>query len=79
MPRLKFIATSIKLGGKTITPSTSAQYLESNSIKIFPAGTLTSILDNISQTEYTINKTYSATITALDTASASPNNQVDLV
>lgn len=85
MPRLKFVATEIKKGTgagsggfQTLTPAATAMYLESNSTSIRVDGTTTLIIDNITGDQYKSAKTYTSVITALDTASASPSNQVDL-
>ncbi len=85
MPRLKFVATSINRsaaggsrGFQATTASTSAIYLESNATEIGPAGAGTYIIDKVTNDQYISAKAYSAVITALDTASASPQNQIDL-
>jgi hypothetical protein len=80
MPRLKFVATAVTRGNgyQYNLSSSTAQYLESNSVAIFPKGTLTQIVDNVSGTQYDCSQTYTVVITRLDTASASPSNQVDL-
>jgi len=77
MPRLKFVATAIKRASKgtqgyeSKTPTTQAIYLDSNAVEIGPEGAGTYFYDKVSKDWYTSAKTYSATITALDSASGS--------
>jgi hypothetical protein len=85
MPRLKFVATAITRasgekgsGFKSVQASTSAIYLESNAVEIGPAGAGTYFIDKVTNDQYISAKAYSAVITALDTASSSPQNAIDL-
>lgn len=85
MPRIKFVATAIKRasagteGFRSAGVSTSAIYLDSNSVEIGPAGAGTYIYDKVSKDTYESAKAYSAVITALDSASGSSvGYQVDL-
>jgi len=86
MPRYKAVITSIsrssgpgQIGYSTKTFGTpTTMYIESNLIEIQPEGTTTLFVDNISGNQYHCQKAFSAVVTALDTASASPQNQVDL-
>lgn len=80
MPRLKFVATAVNRGNgfQKLDSNSTAQYLESNSVSIFPKGTLTQIIDNVGQVWYDCSQTYTTVVTRLDTASASPANAIDL-
>lgn len=84
MPRLKFVATAITRasngtgGFQSAGVSTSAIYLESSAVEIGPAGAGTYFIDKVSKDQYISAKAYTAVISALDGASASPANQIDL-
>lgn len=79
--RYKFVATEVKRfdGYQTLTPSTQAQYIDSQSVSFQPDGTTTLIIDNLGKVQYRCSQTYSTIITRLDTASPSTvANQIDL-
>lgn len=82
--RIKFIPVSITTGkgggqGFQTNPvtATTPQYLDSLDVRVVADGTLTLIIDSMSGDQIHINKTYTATITAIDSASGSTNS-IDL-
>lgn len=84
MSRIKFVATAINRasngtgGFQRADVSTSAIYLDSFAIEIGPAGSGTLLIDKVTKDQYISAKAYTATITAIDSASADTTVAIDL-
>ncbi len=85
MSRIKFIPVSITTGkgagqGFQTNPvtATTPQYLDSLSVRILADGSLTMLIDATTGDQIHINKTYTAAILAIDSASADDTVAIDL-